>query len=144
MKAIIFTGTPGSGKTFEAKKYAVNNNLEYIDVKKVISEHNLCESKDEQRDCIVVDETKLAKILVDIIKKSSKQLVIDSHMSHFISPEYVEICYVCKCEFKELEKRLQKRGYSKDKIKENIECEIMDVCLNESKEAKHNVEIINT
>jgi len=34
-------------------------------------------------------------------------------------------------------------GYSKDKIQENLECEIFDVCLNEAKEAGHKVIVFN-
>lgn len=38
---------------------------------------------------------------------------------------------------KELKRRLKKRGYHKEKIEENLECEIMDVCLEEAREKGH-------
>ena len=139
MKAIIVTGTPGCGKTTFAKEYAEKNEFVYVDANKVISDNKLCEQKDIERDCIVVDETKLSDILVDMIKKSDNVLVIDSHMSHFIPKEFVSECHIIKCTTAELALRLEKRGYSKDKIKENLECEIFDVCLNEAKDAGHNV-----
>ncbi len=144
MKAIVVTGTPGTGKTTFAKKLAKDNNYKYIDVNEIIKLNNLCEEYDNQKDCIVVDETKLADVLVAMIKNLDVKLVIDSHMSHFIPKEYVEKCYVCKCNFPELKNRLEKRGYSENKIKDNLECEIFDVCLNEAKELGHDIKIICT
>ena len=70
--------------------------------------------------------------------------MIDSHLSHFLPSKYVDKCYVTKCNLKELEKRLKKRKYSKKKIRENLDAEIFDVCFEEAKENKHDIEIIDT
>ncbi|MBW3003394.1 adenylate kinase family protein [Candidatus Woesearchaeota archaeon] len=145
MDVIIVTGSVGTGKTTLAKKLAKSLNYTYIDVNKVINEKKLCEAFDKERDCVVVDEKKLSQVLVDLIKKSNKSLIIDSHMSYFIPKNYVDLCIVTKCEdLKVLEARLKKRGYSKNKIKENIEAEIFNVCLEEAKQASHNVLIVET
>jgi broad-specificity NMP kinase len=40
--------------------------------------------------------------------------------------------------------RLKRRGYPREKIKENLECEIFDICLNEAKERGHKTIIVNT
>jgi adenylate kinase len=58
--------------------------------------------------------------------------------------KYVDLCIVTKCGLKTLEKRLKKRGYKKQKIRENLDCEIFDICLNEAKEKGHNIKIIDT
>ena len=139
MKAICVTGSVCSGKTTLAKNLAKDKDLEYLDVSKLIKDENLSEGFDEKRDCEVIDIEKLNKILIEKIKNSKKQLVIDSHMSHCLDKKYVERCIVCKCGLKELKKRLKKRGYSQEKIKENLEAEIMDVCLNEAKENGHKI-----
>ena len=76
--------------------------------------------------------------------KEMKGMVIDSHLSHYLSKKYVDLCIITKCGIKELNKRLKKRRYSSDKVKENIECEIFDVCLDEAKEKGHNVVVITT
>ena len=44
----------------------------------------------------------------------------------------------------DLKKRLEKRGYSKQKIRENMDAEIFDVCLNEAKEEGHKIKIVRT
>lgn len=77
------------------------------------------------------------------IKKYSG-IVIDSHLSHYLPGKYVDLCIVTKCNIKELNKRLKKRKYPKSKIQENIQAEIFDICLNEAKEGKHNLVIVDT
>jgi adenylate kinase len=144
MKAIIITGSVATGKTTLAKKLAKEKNLIYIDVTKLIKENKLSEGFDKKRDCEIIDIEKLNKVLIDKIKSSKKQLIIDSHLSHYLPKKYVEKCIVCKCNLKELKKRLKKRKYSKEKIEENLQAEIFDVCLNEAKEKGHKIIIIET
>lgn len=144
MKAICVTGTPCTGKTTLAKKLAKEKDSVYIDVNKIIKEHKLSEGFDKKRNCEIIDTEKLNKILIEKIKSSKKQLIIDSHLSHHLPKEYVDRCVVCKCDLQELKKRLQKRKYSKEKIEENLQAEILDVCLNETKENKHKIMIIRT
>jgi broad-specificity NMP kinase len=45
---------------------------------------------------------------------------------------------------KKLKKRLEKRNYSKSKIRENLDAEIFDVCLVEAKEKGHKIKVIET
>ena len=144
MTAIIMSGTPGTGKTYLSRKLAKKLGFRYLDVKRVISKNGLKEEYDRKRKSWVVDEKKLAKVLEKIIKESKEDLIIDSHMSHFISPKLADLCIITKCELKTLEKRLKKRKYSKEKIKENMECEIFDVCLNEAAEKGHKILTIDT
>lgn len=144
MAAIIVSGTPGTGKTFLSKKLAKALQFNYIDVKKVISKNKLKERYDRKRASWVVDEKKLAGVLEGIIKNSKEDLVIDSHLSHFINPRLADLCIITKCNLKVLEKRLKKKGYKKDKIRENLDCEIFDICLNEAKEKGHKIFIADT
>lgn len=144
MKVIIVTGTPGTGKTLIAKKIAKIMNYKYLDVTKLIKKNKIFDDFDKKRKCYVIDTKKLNKFLISLIKKSKDNLVIDSHLSHFLPKKYVNLCIVTKCELKILKKRLQKRKYSKEKIKENLQSEIFDICLNEAKENKHKIIIFNT
>jgi len=144
LKVIIVTGTPGTGKTLIAKKIAKIMNYKYLDVTKLIKKNKIFDDFDKKRKCYVIDTKKLNKFLISLIKKSKDNLVIDSHLSHFLPKKYVNLCIVTKCELKILKKRLQKRKYSKEKIKENLQSEIFDICLNEAKENKHKIIIFNT
>jgi adenylate kinase len=143
----IVTGTPGTGKTTEAKKLAQKQRAVYIDVNDVINHNKLKEGYDRKRKSSIIDIKKLNKVLINITKEAKKKglsLVIDSHLAHYVSPKHVDLCVVTKTSLKKLKQRLKKRGYHKAKIEENLECEIFDVCLEEAKEAGHKVKIINT
>ncbi len=150
MKVIVISGSVGTGKTTLAKKLAKKLNYKYLDVNKIIKEHKLAESYDKKRKCYVVDVKKLNKVIIDIIKSLEGRqgtvsgIIIDSHLSHYLPKRYVDLCIITKCSLKTLEKRLRKRGYNKAKIRENLDCEIFDVCLNEAKELKHKVLVVDT
>lgn len=143
MTCIIVTGTPGTGKTEIAKGVAKKLKLRYIDVNEVIQNKKLREEYDSERDTYIVNEKKLAKALIKIINKE-KNIIIDSHMSHFLPKKYVNLCIVTKCKIPELRKRMEKRKYNKLKIKENIDAELFDVCFNEAYELGHDLLIVDT
>ena len=150
MKVICVSGTPGTGKTTLAKNLAQKLNFLYLDVNKIISKNKLSEGYDKKRKTNIVDTHKLKKFLILEIKNFSKTnkkyngVIIDSHLSHYLPRKYVDFCIVTKCDIKELNKRLKEKGFHKEKIKENLEAEIFDICLTESKERKHKVIVINT
>jgi adenylate kinase len=144
MKTIITSGSVGSGKTYVSKKLAKPLKYEYLDLNKVIKENELEESYDKKNQCYVVDIKKLNKILIKIIKESKKNLIIDSHLSHYLPKKYVNLCIITTCDIEILSKRLKKRKYSKSKIKNNLEVEIFNTCLLEAKEKKHNILVLDT
>jgi len=143
MKVICISGTPGTGKTVLAKKIAKKLGYTCIDVKKVIKDNKLNKEYDKKRRTYIVDVKELNQILVGLIKKSKKQLIIDSHLSHELPKKYVRLCIITKCSLKELGKRLKKRKYNKNKIRENLDSEIFDICLIEAKENKHKILIVD-
>jgi adenylate kinase len=140
---IIVTGSVCSGKTTFAKKLAEDNGFSYLDVSKLIKDKRIMDSYDKKRDCYVVDVRKLNSVLINIIKNSKNSLVIDSHLSHYLNPKYVDICFVTKTELKTLKKRLTKRKYSKEKIRENLDADIFDVCYNEAVHIGHKVIVVS-
>lgn len=140
---IIVTGVPGTGKTTLAKKIAKEKNYKYLDVNKIIDKNNLSEGYDREKDCKIIDIDKLNDVLIKIIKQN-KKLIIDSHLSHDLPKEYVDLCIVTKCNLKELESRLKKRNYSKEKIRENLDAEIFDACNIEAQENGHDIKVVWT
>jgi adenylate kinase len=99
----------------------------------LIEDEKLSEGYDKKLKSKIVDVKKLNKKLVEIIKKE-KNLVIDSHLSHYLDKKYVDLCVVVKCGLEKLKKRLEKRKYSKKKIRDNLDSEIFDVCFVEALE----------
>jgi len=156
MKVLIITGTPGTGKSSLAIKLSKRLNFCYINVNKLIKRYNISEGYDKKRKTKIIDTNKLNKALIKEIdnyktaitdkhnKIIKKGIIIDSHLSHYLSGKYVDLCIVTKCGMKTLEKRLKKKKYGNEKIRENLDAEIFDVCLNEAKESGHKVIIVDT
>jgi adenylate kinase len=145
MKVIIVTGTPATGKTTVAKAIAKQLDFHYVDVKRLIKDNNLSEGFDEERDCDIIDENKLSKFIVDnVIKAYNRNVVIDSHLSHFIPKKNVDVCVLTTCELDDLKKRLEERDYAYKKIKENMMCEIMDIVGEELREQGYEAFLIDT
>ncbi len=140
---IAVSGTPGTGKTKLAKGLAKALNYRYLDVKKLIDEKKIGSGYDRKRKCKIVDTGKLNKALIELIRKNP-DLVIDSHLSHYLPNEYVHKCIITTCGLDVLKKRLEDRGYAKGKVAENLAAEIFETCLTEAEEAGHKVMAVDT
>ncbi len=147
---LAITGTPGVGKSTVSKLLVKrlneldelynNQKFEYIDITETVKNNGLYSEKDEYMDSYVVDFQKLDEYINNIESKY-ENLIIDGHVSHLLNVDYI---VVLRCNPEIILKRLKKRKYSNNKIKENVEAEILDVCLTESLENSNNVYEIDT
>ena len=144
MKVIIITGTPGTGKTSLAKMISKELKFKLVDVNKIIDQRKICEAYDQENECKIVNLQKLKKQLLKEIKESKENLIIESHLSHHLPKDQVDLCIVTKTDLKELNLRLIDRGYSDQKIRDNLDAEIFDLCLTEAQETGHNLLIVDT
>ncbi len=140
---ICVTGCVATGKSTVARLLAKRLRHKYLDANKLIKKRKLTGDYIKKLDSYEVDVRKLNKFLIGIINRSNN-LIIDSHLSHYLPREYVDYCVVCKCGLKVLKKRLEDRKYSKRKISENLDSEIFDVCFVEALEKKHKIIVVDT
>ncbi len=145
MKVIIITGTPGTGKTALARYLAAKLGFAYIDPVRMFK-REVSEGYDNIRRTSIVDQLKLRRSMAKLVRQSKnvKGLVIDSHMSHFLPGKYVSLCIVTRCSLKILKKRLELKGYNASKVRENIDAEIFEVCLQEALEMGHKPLVLET
>ena len=62
-------------------------------------------------------------------------LIIDFHSCDFFPERWFDLVLVLRADTDKIYDRLTERGYSEKKRSENIECEIMQVVLQEAKES---------
>ena len=141
-KLIIITGTPGTGKSTLAKALAKKYKLFRLDLHQHYRKVSL--SYDPQKKCYDIDVNKLKKLVQKTIQEHPEGVIFDSHIAHLLPTKMIKVCIVLTCSnLKELQRRLKRRKYSKAKIKENLEAEIFQVCLEEAEEKGHKLIIVD-
>jgi|TARA_B100001971_G_C18150129_1_gene515349 adenylate kinase len=135
---IALTGTPGTGKTTISKILSKKLNFRYISLTDIITPE-IIEYHDKVRKCYEID---VGKLRVIVKEKLQNNTIIEGHFSHLL--KLSNIIIILRTDPNILKKRLKKRGYDDDKIKENLEVEALDVCLIESLEYDSNVYEIDT
>lgn len=123
---IAITGTPGVGKSTVSKILA--KDYKVIDIHSYAEEHGLFEEFDEEAGSYDVDVEKLNDSLKDQMNKD-EVIFLDGHLSHFVD---CDLIYVLRCDPKVICERLEKRGYDRKKILENVQTEVLDIILSES------------
>ncbi len=129
-RAIIVTGTPGTGKTRLATKFADSIHAKHIDLSKFISKHGLYIGLDEERRTKIIDVPRTRRELTRLMSHSDETLVLDTHMPDRVLPKKrVRCVFVLRCHPRVLKSRLLARGWKTDKIYENLLAETLDSCL---------------
>jgi adenylate kinase len=132
---IALTGTPGVGKTYIAKKVSKKLGWKHVEMGKIIQRKKLYSSYDRKMKSYVVDMKKFKAYF----KNFEVDVVLDSHMSHELPKSLIDKVIVLRCEPKVLEKRLKLRKYSKEKIKQNFESELIGLISWEARRKHKNV-----
>jgi len=135
-RVILITGTPCVGKTTTAKALAAKLNAEYINLTDFAKIYNLTLGEDKERDTLIINEEAMQQKLGETIDASQNaNIVIDGHYASAVTPaKHVANVFVLRRNPKELKQFMEKRGYSDSKMWENLQAEILDVCLGEAVE----------
>ncbi|ASJ17211.1 kinase [Thermococcus chitonophagus] len=133
---IAVTGTPGVGKTTVAKRLAEILGYEYVDLKEFALKKGIGEKKGDELE-VEVDE--LAYHVERDLK--GQDVVLDGHLSHLMP---VDLVIVLRAHPKLIWERLKARGYPEEKVRENVEAELIDLILVEAVDEHENVIEVDT
>jgi adenylate kinase len=128
---LVITGNPGVGKHTSAKIIAERINAEIIDINEVAIDNNATGKKTDLG--LDVDVKRLVRLLEKLLKTKKRDLVIVGHLAPYVlKPAGISLVAVLRRSPYELEKTLKKRGYSVDKVRENVASEILGTSLYDS------------
>lgn len=114
---VAVTGVPGTGKTTLCEALR-SKGFKTLDLNKFAMDQGCLENEEVLIECVME-------------KIDFEGYILDGHYSHLLG------CYcaiVTECDENVLVNRLRLRGYSKEKIEENIDCLKSDCIWNEAKD----------
>lgn len=130
---ILITGTPGTGKSTLSSEVSQLASLEWINISELAKSNDFLDGFDDNLQCHILDEDQIVSELEDKMSEGGK--IVDYHSCDFFPEEWFDIVFVLTTNNTVLYDRLIRRGYSGQKLENNIQCEIFQTLLDEAKEA---------
>ncbi|MCX8198358.1 MAG: AAA family ATPase [Candidatus Micrarchaeota archaeon] len=127
-KAILITGSPGTGKSLLASALCKKSGAALLDINKVAHALKLYSHEDSDGAKVVLLGKLESEIAGAIKAEAKKRLVIaEGHLGCEMRLP-VSKAIVLRCHPKKLRERLAQRGYSPSKISQNALSEALDYC----------------
>jgi adenylate kinase len=121
---VLITGTPGTGKTLVAKELGSITGWDVFHISEIAEEAQAIVGWNGNEK--EVDMYKLCAYLTPLLK-DKEDVIFEGHLGCEI-PCPADLVVVLRTNPEELEKRMEKRGYGKEKIDENMMAELLDYC----------------
>ena len=130
----LITGTPSVGKTTIALALTEIFDALYLNLSCLAVSFDLSEEFDSERKTTIINEKKMREKIRDLIGTTNKNtILVDGHYAASVVPkEKVTKAFVLRRNPIELKKLMKKRKFEGSKLWENLESEILDVCLIET------------
>ncbi|MGD2200454.1 MAG: adenylate kinase family protein [Candidatus Bathyarchaeota archaeon] len=135
-RVIVVAGVPGVGKSTIARILSERLGYPLIGINEFAREGGLVETKDEERGTEIIDLDKLRERISEKIHDEGREVLVEGHFAYDAVPDgLVSHAFILRRAPWILKGELEARGYPHGKVRENVEAELVDVCLAEALEA---------
>lgn len=132
---VLVTGVPCSGKTSTCEQVAENCGARHVNVGALVKDFSLHDGRDDRFDAFILDEDKLLDHMEEFMGSMDGGNLVDFHSADLFPERWFDYVVVLRVDNGVLYARLEGRGYDTVKIQENIEAEIMQVVVDEVRDA---------
>ena len=123
----------GCGKSALSARVSELLGMRHVEVGSLVRDRSLHSGWDSAHSAYTLDDDKLCDLLE--VELAAGGCIVDFHSTSTFPVRWFALVVVLRCSTHTLYDRLVRRGYSADKVGENVESEIMQVCLDEAREA---------
>ncbi|MGC8669944.1 MAG: AAA family ATPase [Candidatus Micrarchaeia archaeon] len=135
VKLVIgITGTPGVGKSYFSNELKKHTSINVVELNNIVRKHKLFYGFDKDKS-MVVKLDMLNTYTKREINRSKKSIALVGHLVPELKIKF-DILIVLRLDLNGLLLRFQKRGYTNNKLKENIVAEALDYCGEKAKNKK--------
>lgn len=135
---LCITGTPGTGKTEISKKLSMRLEWKLVPINDIAEDLDAYLGEDDKRGVKILDMDRIN----DYFDEFEGDVIIEGHTAHEVP---CDIVIVLRCDPTVLEKRLKGRYSDKpEKVKENVDAEIIGVITSDAVEINKKVYEIET
>jgi adenylate kinase len=135
MTAILIGGSPGTGKSEVAEVLGTRLKAEVISMSDLARRKGCISARDDARDTDIIDEGCLVEAIMDEVEGKRHRVIVEGHYIDLVPYGSIEHAFVLRTHPDTLRERLLARGYSKEKVFENVEAEVIGVCQMDAIEA---------
>lgn len=128
MSVILVGGSPGTGKTKVAKILGSKLSVEVISLGDFADESGCVKTEDRARKTGIINEDCLVDALLDLTDNKSRRMIIEGHYIDLVPSSSVQWVFILRTHPEILRARLSERNYSREKVIENVEAEVIGVC----------------
>ncbi|MBS7651755.1 adenylate kinase family protein [Candidatus Bathyarchaeota archaeon] len=133
---LVLTGVPGVGKSSVARILSKRLKGTHIDLTELTLKENLNLGFDEERGVAIADLEIIRRRVKEIYDTSEGPIIVEGHFAHDVVPaKMASMVFVLRRAPWRLKSELERRGYGRMKVRENVEAELLDVSLVEALEA---------
>ena len=129
-RVILISGTPGVGKSTVSRLLARQLTAIHVNISRLAEREQLIDGEDQGRGTLIADTDGLSTRIRSILRRSESDVIVDGHYAvDVVQPSDVHVVFVLRRDPDELKSILDERGFTGNKLWENLSAEILDVCL---------------
>ncbi|WXG40071.1 MAG: adenylate kinase family protein [Candidatus Freyarchaeum deiterrae] len=134
-RVIIISGCPGTGKTTLSSGLASVLGVEIISLGELVEREGLYSGVDSDRYTKVADLDRLVPRVVKLIEEAGGRVIVEGHYADIVPSKFVDVAIVLRTHPEVLGRRLEAKGWSERKVRENVQAEILGSCTFDALEA---------